>query len=200
MTKTLHRVIAVTAIVAPTLHLISDILEWSNGGFSRVQLLINYAGFLPMPFLMIGLYAVQRPKIGWLGLLGAIIYGIAFIYFAHTTLLALEESFPNYETLWQRLSAVYTFHGGLMVSGGLLFGFSALKTKVLWQKGVILFIVGLLLNLLLAFLPLPDILQITGSSIRNLGLIGIGFGLMRTLDSSNKFEHSESEINEAVKS
>ncbi len=180
MTKTLSRIIAVTAIAAPTLHLISDVLEWSNDGFSRVQLLINYAGFLPMPFLMLGLYAVQRPKIGWLGFIGAIAYAVAFIYFSHTTLLALEESFPNYETLWQRLGAVYTFHGGLMVVGGLLFGFSTIKAKVLWQKGVILFIVGLLLNLLLAFLPLPDILQIIGSSIRNLGLIGIGVGLLRT--------------------
>ena len=180
MTKTLYRIIAITAIVAPTLHLISDVLEWSNGGFSRIQLLINYAGFLPMPFLMLGLYAAQRPKIGWLGLVGAILYGIAFIYFAHTTLLALEESISNYEILWQRLGAIYTFHGGLMVVGGLLFGFSALKAGVLWRKGVILFIFGLLLNLLLTFLPLPDIMQIIGSSIRNLGLIGIGFGLIRT--------------------
>ncbi|MBX7174032.1 MAG: hypothetical protein K1X72_23880 [Pyrinomonadaceae bacterium] len=112
MTKNLCRIIAVTAIIAPTLHLISDAMEWGSGGFSRIQLLINYAGFLPMPFMMIGLYAAQRPKIGWIGLIGAILYGIAFIYFAHTTLLALEESLPNYEILWQKLGAVYTFHGG----------------------------------------------------------------------------------------
>lgn len=67
-----------------------------------------------------------------------------------------------------------------MVVGGLLFGFSALKAGVLWQKGVILFIVGLLLNLLLTFLPLPEILQIIGSSIRNLGLAGLGFEMLRT--------------------
>lgn len=181
MTKTLYRVTAVTAIVAPALHLISDVMEWSSGGFSRSQLLINYAGFLPMPFLMLGLYAAQRPKIGWLGLTGAIIYGIAFIYFAHTTLYALEESFPNYEMLWHRLGTAYTFHGGLMVTGGLLFGFASLKAGVLWRKAVILFIFGLLLNLLLTFLPLPEILQITGSTIRNTGLIAVGLGLMKNL-------------------
>lgn len=156
-------------------------MEWSKGGFSQNQLLLNYAGFLPMPFLMIGLYAVQRPKIGWLGLTGAIIYGIAFIYFIHTTLLALEESFPNYEMLWHRLGTVYTFHGGLMIVGGLMFGFASLKAGILWQKGVILFIFGLLLNLVLTFLPLPDIFQTIGSTIRNLGLIGVGFGLVMTL-------------------
>lgn len=192
MTKTLCWITAVTAIVAPTLHLTSDVLEWSNGGFSRVQLLINYAGFLPMPFLMLGLYAAQRPKIGLVGLTGAILYGIAFIYFAHTTLYALEGSLLNYETLWQRLGTVYTFHGSLMVIGGLLFGFSALQAGILWQKGIILFIFGLFLNLILTFLPLPEILQIIGSSVRNLGLIGIGFGMLRSLRGKSPLNDSES--------
>lgn len=186
MTKTLLWIIALTAVVAPSLHLISDVLEWSGGGFSRVQLLINYAGFLPMPFLMIGLFAAQRPKIGWLGLIGAILYAIAFIYFTHTTLLALEENFANYELLWQRLGAVYTFHGGLMIVGGLLFGFYSLRAGVLWRKGIVLFIFGLLLNLIPTFLPLPEIVQIIGSSIRNFGLIGIGFVMMKTLNGHDK--------------
>ena len=187
MTKTLCWIIALTAIAAPALHLLSDILEWIGGGFSRTQLLINYAGFLPMPFLMIGLSAIRRPKIGLVNLAGAIIYGIAFIYFAHTTLYALEESFTNYELLWNRLGAVYTFHGGLMVGGGLLFGFTSLRAGFLWRKGVILFIAGLLLNLLLAFLPLPDVLQTLGSTMRNFGLIGIGVELIRKLSAGDQF-------------
>lgn len=178
MAKTLSWIIAVTTISAPTLHIISDILEWSGSGFSHVQLLINYIGFLPIPFMMLGLFAIQRPKIGWLGLVGALLYGIAFIYFAHTTLLSLEESFPNYEALWQRLGSVYTFHGGLMIIGGLAFGFSALKAGVLSRNGIVLFLFGLLLNFLLAFSPLPDIFQTIGSTIRNVGLIVIGIGLL----------------------
>lgn len=192
MTKSLVRIIAVTTITAPTLHLISDVFEWSGSGFSRAQLLINYAGFLPIPFLMLGLYAVQRPKAGWLGLTGALLYGIAFVYFAHTTLLSLEMSLPNYEVLWQRLGSVYTFHGGLMVVGGLAFGFSALKAGVLSRTGIILFIFGTLLNLLLALAPLPDIFQITGSAIRNLGLIVIGLGLLRALRIDNGSFHNNS--------
>lgn len=181
MTKSLYLLIAVTAVVAPGLHLASDLLEWSHDGFSRTQLLINYLGFLPMPFLIIGLYAAQRPKIGLAGLAGALLYGVSFIYFAHTTLKALEESTPNYETLWRELGGVYTFHGGLMVGGGLLFGFAALKARVLWKPGVILFIAGILFNLCLGLFPLPDILQILGSTIRNTGLIAIGFGLLQRL-------------------
>ena len=181
MTRTLCWIIAVLAVLAPGVHLVSDVMEWASGGFSRIQLLINYMGFLPMPFLMLGLYAVQRPKIGWVGLLGAILYGASFIYFAHTTLYALEASIPNYELLWQRLGGVYTFHGGLMVMGGLLFGFAVIKARVLWQGGGILFIVGIVINLGLALVSLPEILQTAGSTIRNLGLMGMGVGLIRTL-------------------
>lgn len=183
MTKTLHWIVAITAIVAPGLHLTSDVLEWRNGGFSHLQLLINYLGFLPMPFLMIGLYAIQCPKIKWFGLLGSVLYGVAFIYFTHTTLYAFEESMPDYETLWRKLGGVYTFHGGLMITGGVLFSLATLRANVLWRSAVILFLIGIILNLVLGLLPLPEIVQIAGSTARNLGLMGIGVGLMRSRSS-----------------
>lgn len=179
MTRALHWIVAITAIVAPTLHLLSDVLEWTSGGFSQTQLLINYAGFLPIPFLILGLYAYQRPRIGWVGLIGSVLYGVAFIYFAHTTLIALEQSISNYEMLLGKLGGVYTFHGGLMVAGGTMFGIASLRAKVLWQGAVILFLVGMILNLGVALLPLPDILQILGSSVRNLGLITMGVSIIR---------------------
>lgn len=160
------------------LHLASDLMEWGAGGFSRAQLLVNYAGFLPMPFMMIGLYAVQRPKINSIGLVGAVLYGVAFIYFAHTTLYALQESIADYETLWTKLGWVYTLHGGFMVAGGLLFGLSSLKAEVLWKPGTVLFLLGISINLALSLLPLPEIVQIAGSTIRNVGLIGIGVILL----------------------
>jgi hypothetical protein len=185
MTKSLRLFIAVIAILAPALHLASDVMEWAaGGGFSTAMLLVNYLGFLMMPFMIIGLYAVQRPQIdrrlGWVGLLGALLYGISFIYFSHTTLLSIEESVPNYEALWGKLGMVYTFHGGLMVAGGLLFGFASFKAGVLWRSAIIAFVIGILLNLLLSFLPLPEILQTAGSTLRNLGLIGMGVGLVMT--------------------
>jgi hypothetical protein len=175
----LYRAVAITAIIAPTLHLVSDGLEWVSGGFSRIQLLINYAGFLPMPFLMLGLYAYQRPRIGWVGLIGSVLYGVAFIYFAHTTLIALEESILDYEILWRKLGWVYPFHGGIMVVGGAMFGIDSLRAKVLWQGAISLFMAGIMLNLGVALLPLPAILQIFGSAVRNLGLIAMGVSVLR---------------------
>jgi hypothetical protein len=61
----LRQVIGIAAILGPGLHLLSDILEWVSGGFSPPQLWVNYLGFVLIPFLMVGLYAVQRPQAGW---------------------------------------------------------------------------------------------------------------------------------------
>jgi hypothetical protein len=112
-------------------------------------------------------------------LIGSVLYGIAFIYFAHTTLIALEQSIPDYEPLWRQLVGVYTFHGGLMVAGGVMFGIDSLRAQVLWRGAVSLFIIGIMLNLGVALLPLPDILKILGSLVRNLGLIAMGMSVMR---------------------
>jgi hypothetical protein len=172
-------IVGLAAIVAPSLHLLSDVMEWSAGGFSRAQLLVNYAAFVPMPFLLLGLYALQTPRSKWTGLIGAVLYGLAFVYFTHSTLVALEQAVPDYETLWGRLGVVYTVHGALMIAGGLLFGVDALRARVLPRAGVILFLTGIGLNLAVGLTPLPDIVQIAGSTMRNVGLVVIGAGILR---------------------
>jgi hypothetical protein len=40
---------------------------------------------------------------------------------------------------------------------------------------VLLFLAGILVNLILTFLPAPDILQTIGSAGRNLGLMAMGY-------------------------
>src|SRR5262245_37188752 len=88
--------VGITAIAAPALHSLTDALEWYRGGFSPLQLALNYAAFVPMPWLALGLYAVQSPRPGAMGLVGALLYGAAFAYFGHTTLYALHEQIPTY--------------------------------------------------------------------------------------------------------
>ena len=109
---------------------------------------------------------------------GAVLYGAAFAYFTFTTLYALAEHIPTYEALWARLGPVYTFHGALMVGGGVLFGASALRAGWLPRLPVLLFLAGIVANLVLALLPAPDILQTIGSAMRNCGLIGMGYAIL----------------------
>jgi hypothetical protein len=174
-----RRLIGWGAIAAPALHTVTDVMEWAQGGFSPPQLWINYAAFVPLPAILIGLYAAQRPAIGRLGLAGALAYGYAFIYFAHTTLVALSSRAPDYETLWAGLGGMYTAHGVIMIAGGLAFGWATLRAGVLPRGAAALFLAGVAVNAVLGLLPVPDLLQTIGSTVRNLGLIGLGWAISR---------------------
>jgi hypothetical protein len=50
----------------------------AQGGFSTFRLALTYAGEAAIPLFVIGLYAVQRPRIGRLGLAGAVAYAYSY--------------------------------------------------------------------------------------------------------------------------
>jgi hypothetical protein len=176
--RALRWLVGTAAVAAPVLHTCTDAMEWHQGGFSTTQLWLNYVAFLPMPWLLLGIYAVRADTLRSVALVGAVLYGIAFTYFAHTTLLALAVSAPDYAALWQDLGSTYTFHGALMVIGGLLFAGAAFRSNSLPVVAVVLFGGGLLVNLVLALLPAPELLQTVGTAIRNAGLVGMGCSIL----------------------
>ena len=171
-------VVGAAAIAAPVLHCITDAMEWLQGGFSSLQLWLNYLAFLPMPWLLLGIYVLRAEKLAPSALVGALLYGAAFSYFIYTTLFALQSQVPNYEALWQHLGFTYTVHGAAMVVGGLLFAWAALRNSALPRLAVGLFAAGLLVNLGLALAPAADIMQTVGTAIRNAGIVGMGYALL----------------------
>jgi hypothetical protein len=174
-----QRAIALGAILAPALHSATDAMEWLHGGFTSPQLWLNYLAFLPLPAIMLGLYAVQRPRIARLGLVGALLYGFAFVYFTHTTLTAISAHAPDYESLWNQLGATYTLHGVLMLLGGAIFGWATIQARIFPRWTGWLFLGGLTVNLVFGLLPVPDLLQTIGTTVRNAGLVGMGVGTWR---------------------
>ncbi len=178
LSKNLRLIIGLATIIASTLHILSDFLEVFSGGFSADQLWINYVAFLPIPFLMIGLYAVQLPLSGWMSLTGAVAYGTSFIFFAGTTLYALVAKTADYSTLLEELGSIYTFYGGLMVVGGILFGIAVIRARVLPRWTGWLLILGVSLNLIFRLLAFPDLSQIIGSIVRNIAIVGMGVAMV----------------------
>lgn len=183
MLPKLRLIIGWIAIISPLLYILSDILEVFGGGFAPSQLWINYLAFLPIPFLMIGLYAFQRPRSNWMSLTGAVFYGTSFIFFAGTTLYALVSKTANYSTLLDELGSIYTFHGGLMVAGGILFGMAVIKARVLPRWTGWLLMLGVSLNILFFLLAFPDLSHIVGSIVRNIAFVGMGVAILRTRQS-----------------
>jgi hypothetical protein len=174
-----RRLLALGAITAPALHTLTDAIEWAQGGFSPLQLWLNYLAFAALPFVMIGVYAYQRPRVSRVGLLGAVLYGYAFVYFAHTTLVALETRARTYHDLWTDLGHLYTLHGAVMVAGGLAFGWATARGGVFPRWTARLFLAGVTTNLVVAFLPVPEIVQVAGSTLRNTALVGMGVAIAR---------------------
>ena len=179
MNITTRKFLGLVAVIAPALHSFTDVLEWLQGGFSPLQLWLNYLAFLPIPVIMVGLYAASSDKQSITSLTGAVLYGFAFVYFSHTVLIAIENGIPDYETLWTRLGSFYTFNGALMIAGGAMFGIPLLRMKYYPQWTVVLFLTGIGLNLVLTFLPVPDIMQTIGTLFRNTGIAGMGLYLLR---------------------
>jgi hypothetical protein len=159
-------------------HSITDLLELASG-FSPLQLWLNYLAFLVIPFVMIGLHAVQRPRAGAMSLIGATAFGASFIYFAGTATYALARDTPDYATLLGELGPLYTAHGAVMVLGGVLFGVAVLRAGVLPAWTGVALIAGVLANLLVALSPLPPIGQTFGSLVRNAAIAGMGVSLFR---------------------
>jgi hypothetical protein len=167
------------AVLAPALHTLTDAMEFAGGGFSTVQLGMNYAAFVAMPFVLIGLYAIQKPSMGADGLVGALAYGVAFVYFAGTTMYAIAYPISDYATLLQELGVVYTAHGALMVVGGTLFGSAVVRAAIFPRWTGLALILGLAINVLVAAVAVPPILQGIGSGFRNLAFAAMGVVVLR---------------------
>lgn len=178
MTTGTRKILGLAAVIAPALHSFTDLLEWMQGGFSPMQLWLNYLAFLPVPVIMAGLYFATSERHSVTALAGALLYGFAFVYFSHTVLTAIESGIPDYEKLWTQLGLFYTFNGALMIAGGAMFGIPLLRMKYYPQWTVVLFLTGIGLNLALAFLPVPDIMQTIGTLFRNAGIAGMGLHLL----------------------
>ena len=96
---------------------------------------------------------------------------------------ALVSKTANYSTLLDELGSIYTFHGGLMVAGGILFGMAVIKARVLPRWTGWLLMLGVSLNILFFLLAFPDLSHIVGSIVRNIAFVGMGVAILRTRQS-----------------
>jgi hypothetical protein len=113
------RIIGLSALVFSTLYLLSDVIEAIQGGFSASQLWITLVAEAAIPVFVVGLYIVQRPQIGRLGLISALAYAYSYVFFTGTVVYALVDATPDYKALTNHLGASMTIHGAIMLLAGL---------------------------------------------------------------------------------
>jgi hypothetical protein len=168
--------VGLAAVVFSALYLISDLMELGQGGFSTPQLLVTYAAEAAIPLFVLGLYAVQRPQIGRLGLASAVVYAYTFVYFTSTVVYALIERTSDWQALEQRLGVWITIHSVLMVVAGIGFGAAVIRARVLpWWTGATL-IVGMLV--MATTVGSPAAVQTASAGVRDLAFAAMGAALL----------------------
>jgi hypothetical protein len=172
----LTRAVGLSALVFSALYFLSDVLELAQGGFSTGQLILTYAAEAAIPIFVIGLYAVQLPRIGRLGLLGAIGYAYAYVYFTGTVLFALVVGASDFASLEDDLGVWVVLHGAVMVVAGVAFGIAVVRAGVLPRWTGFVLMAGVVL--VAASDGLPGVVQVLAAGVRDLGFAGMGAALL----------------------
>jgi hypothetical protein len=177
--------IGMAALSFSALYFLSDVIDALQGGFSVPQLLLTLVAEAAIPVVVIGLYAVQPPRIGRLGLVSALAYAYAFVFFTGTVVYALINGTNDYSALSDDLGALMTAHGAIMVFAGIGFGVALIRARVLpaWT-GVAL---GAGVILVAATQSAPEGAQLVAAAIRDLAFAGMGLALLAAPSQARQF-------------
>jgi hypothetical protein len=125
-----RRLVGWATVVFTAIYLVSDVIEIAQGGFSTFRLFLTYAGEAAIPLFVMGLYAAQRPRIGRLGLVGAVTFAYSYVFFTATVVYALVARSADYDAVTTAFGVWMTVHGALMLIGGLAFGSAVVRAGV----------------------------------------------------------------------
>ncbi|CAN5741528.1 hypothetical protein BH10ACT1_BH10ACT1_01310 [soil metagenome] len=165
------------ALAFSVVYLASDVIELGQGGFSTFQLLLTYAGEAAIPLFVLGLYAAQRPAMGRLGLVAALAYAYAFVFFTGTVSYALVEHTADWEELQRTWGASITVHSIVMVVAGVGFGVAVVRAQVLPRWTGWALVVGM--ALMAASVGAPEVAQTAAAGVRDLAFATMGVALLR---------------------
>jgi hypothetical protein len=168
--------IGLAAIVFSILYLVSDLIEVAQGGFSTERLAMTYAAEAAIPLFVPGLYLLQRPSIGRLGLLGAFGYAYSYVFFTGTVLYALVATTPDYEALAKTFGTSMTIHGLVMLVGGLAFGLAVVRARVLPRWTGICLMAGVIA--VAAASGFPTLVRATAEAFPAVAFTGMGWAAL----------------------
>jgi hypothetical protein len=168
--------VGAAALLFSLAYFVSDAIEAAQGGFSTGQLVLTLIAEVAIPFFVVGLYLVQRPRIGRLGAWGAGGYAVAYAFFVWTVIYPLIHDVPDFEAL-SDIFGVWMFLGGvLMVVAGLAFGWATIRAGVLPRWSAVTLMAGVVL--VAATQGAPEGLQLVAAGVRDLGFAGMGAALL----------------------
>ena len=169
------KLIGLVAVVSSTLYFVSDVIEVAQSGFSVGQLWLTLVAEAAVPFFVIGLWLLQRHRLGRIGAVSAIAYAYTFVFFTGTVVYALLNSTENFDELGETLNPAMTIHGAVMVAAGLALGYATYKAATLprWTG------IALAVGVALVALGLPAAAGLIAVAVRDVAFAGMGVALLR---------------------
>lgn len=125
------KLVGLAAIGFSAVYFISDLLEVTQGDFSTFRLVLTYAGEAAIPLFVLGLYAVRWRQLGRIGLIGAVAYAYAYVFFTTTVMYALIAKTTDYKALSNVFGAWMTVHGVVLLIAGVLLGMAVVHSHAL---------------------------------------------------------------------
>jgi hypothetical protein len=168
--------VGLAAITFSAVYLASDIVEVVQGNFSTVRLILTYVGESMIPLFVVGIFAAQRPSIGWLGLCGAMAYSYSYVFFTSTVVYALVAGVPDYRALTRIFGPWMTVHGAIMLIGGVAFGVAVVRARVLPRWTGACLMGGVVLVSLAS--GLPSLARAVAEAGPAVAFIGMGIALL----------------------
>jgi len=175
-TSAVARLVGLAAVTFSGLYVLSDIIETVAGGFSGPQLILTLVAEAAIPFIVLGLYAVQRPRIGWLGFVSASAYAYSYVFFTGTVVYAIVNGTSDYSDLTSKLGASMIVHGAIMVIAGISFGLAVIRAGVLPPWTGVALAVGVVA--VAATQAAPGGVQLAAAGIRAVAFAGMGIAAM----------------------
>ncbi|MEA2593242.1 MAG: hypothetical protein QOD62_3073 [Actinomycetota bacterium] len=172
----LSLLVGLAAVVFSAVYVISDVIEVSQGRFSTFRLSLTFVAEAAIPLFVIGLYAVQRPRIGRLGLFGATAFAYSYVFFTGSVLYALIARTRNYQALTKVFGPWMTVHGLIMLVGGLALGLAVVRAGVLPRWTGVCLMVGVVL--VAAASGLPNMARTVAEAVTATAFSGMGIALL----------------------
>lgn len=191
----LRRLVGWAAVLFPSVYFASDLLEVVQGDFTTLRLSLTYVGESALPLVLLGLYAVQRPQIGRLGLAGAVAFAYAYVFFTSTVVYALVDGTRDYDEVTRVFGWAMTLHGAVLVAGGLCFGLGVVRAGVLPSWTGRCLVVGVVL--VAAASGSSNTVRTIAAAFPDAALIGMGVAALR-LDGGPRADRTKAPAREAT--
>ena len=165
--------VGVSAMAASALLVASGAMELVAGRLFPLQLLAGYVALAAMPFVALGLNALQQPRGGWVGLLGAVLFGAGVTGLSAAALYALVTGLTEADLVRDDFGGIYALDAAAFLAGGLLFGASVLRARAFPAWAGIALVAGVVLSGALAGAGKPGQAQALATAATSAAFAGM---------------------------